>query len=90
MPAREAGLLPAFPFGTDFTETEQRLIPALQEASAKPTKLLGLAWQRLTATTAPPDANACLARMSLARPSAMSERLYRLLLRAALARTGLS
>ena len=29
-PAREQGLLPLFPFGTDFTETEQRLIPALQ------------------------------------------------------------
>ena len=29
-PAREAGLLPSFPFGTDFTEVEQRLIPALQ------------------------------------------------------------
>ncbi len=29
-PAREAGLLPQFPFGSDFTDTEQRLIPALQ------------------------------------------------------------
>ena len=29
-PAREAGLLPSFPFGSDFTDTEQRLIPALQ------------------------------------------------------------
>src|ERR1700726_1639584 len=29
-PARAAGLLPSFPFGTDFTEVEQRLIPALQ------------------------------------------------------------
>jgi len=29
-PAREAGLLPSFPFGSDFTEVEQRLIPALQ------------------------------------------------------------
>ena len=28
-PARQAGLLPAFPFGSDFTEVEQRLIPAL-------------------------------------------------------------
>jgi hypothetical protein len=26
-PARDTGLLPSFPFGTDFTETEQRLIP---------------------------------------------------------------
>src|SRR5258708_25242350 len=29
-PAREAGLLPSFPFGSDFTDAEQRLIPALQ------------------------------------------------------------
>src|SRR5262249_41462203 len=29
-PARTAGHLPLFPFGTDFTETEQLLIPALQ------------------------------------------------------------
>ena len=29
-PARAAGLLPSFPFGSDFTEAEQRLIPALQ------------------------------------------------------------
>ena len=29
-PAVDAGLLPLFPFGTDFTEVEQRLIPALE------------------------------------------------------------
>jgi acyl-CoA hydrolase len=28
-PAADAGLLPQFPFGTDFTDVEQRLIPAL-------------------------------------------------------------
>ena len=31
-PAAEAGLLPQFPFGTDFTATEQRLLPARQDA----------------------------------------------------------
>ena len=31
-PAAEAGLLPTFPFGTDFTAVEQRLIPALQSS----------------------------------------------------------
>ena len=30
-PARDTGLLPSFPFGSDFTEVEQRLIPALQD-----------------------------------------------------------
>ena len=29
-PARDAGLLPSFPFGSDFTDVEQRLIPALE------------------------------------------------------------
>src|ERR1700752_3943695 len=49
-PAREAGLLPAFPFGSDFTDVEQRLIPALeilQAAQAEPLRLAGLLWRGL-------------------------------------------
>src|SRR5258708_35543012 len=41
-PARDAGLLPSFPFGSDFTDVEQRLIPAfqlLQEPQPKPDHL---------------------------------------------------
>jgi hypothetical protein len=41
-PARKAGLLPSFPFGSDFTEVEQRLIPALpvlQAAQRVPRRL---------------------------------------------------
>ena len=34
-PAREAGLLPSFPFGSDFTDVEQRLIPALADAAGR-------------------------------------------------------
>jgi len=51
-PAREAGLLPSFPFGSDFTDVEQRLIPALQilqNAQATPQRLPGLLWQGWTA-----------------------------------------
>jgi acyl-CoA hydrolase len=33
-PAYAAGLIPPFPFGTDFTQTEQRLIPALTRLSS--------------------------------------------------------
>lgn len=43
-PARRRGLLPTFPFGSDFTPVEQRLIPVLQRlktASASPTALAG-------------------------------------------------
>src|SRR5260370_13532933 len=85
-PAREAGLLPSLPFGSDFTEVEQRLIPALQllqEASRSPRRLPGLLWQGLTHR---PDAadDACLARLGLDKPGDISERFYRALVSAAL------
>ena len=88
-PARDAGLLPPFPFGTDFTEVEQRLIPALQlvkEAAAHPAQLLGLAWQGFFSQ---PDSNAteALARLQLDSPKSLSDRLYRALISAALARS---
>jgi hypothetical protein len=86
-PLREKELLPEFPFGTDFTETEQRLIPALQrlqEASASAAALLSLAWQGLSARGT--DDAAYLARMGLDAPATMRERVYRWLLRGALTR----
>jgi acyl-CoA hydrolase len=88
-PARDAGLLPSFPFGSDFTDTEQRLIPALQflqDAQRAPRRLPGLLWQDLTRT---PDAadQECLARLGLDRPATLSERAYRALVSAALARS---
>jgi acetyl-CoA hydrolase/transferase-like protein len=88
-PAREAGLLPSFPFGSDFTDTEQRLIPALQllqEAQRTPQSLPGLLWQGLTRT---PDAadRECLARLGLDVPKSWPERAYRALVSAALARS---
>ena len=88
-PAREAGLLPSFPFGSDFTDVEQRLIPALQflqDAQRAPHRLPGLLWRGLTRT---PDAadEECLARLGLERPATLSERAYRVLVSAALARS---
>jgi hypothetical protein len=88
-PAREAGLLPSFPFGSDFTDVEQRLIPALQllrDAQRTPTRLPGLLWQGMTQ---PPDAASleCLARLGLDRPTTFAERAYRALVNAALARS---
>jgi hypothetical protein len=88
-PAREAGLLPSFPFGSDFTDVEQRLIPALQllqAAQRKPEQLPGLLWEGLTRT---PDAadEECLARLGLDRPKTLAERFYRALVNAALARS---
>jgi hypothetical protein len=88
-PARDAGLLPSFPFGTDFTEAEQRLVPALQvlqEAQRSPRHLAGLLWQGLTRRSDAAD-NECLARLGLDRPATLSERAYRALVAAALPRS---
>ena len=88
-PAREAGLLPSFPFGSDFTDTEQRLIPALQllqEAQREPLRLPGLLWQGLMHWSDAAD-NECLTRLGLDRPATWSERAYRALVSAALARS---
>ncbi|MBN9041171.1 MAG: acetyl-CoA hydrolase [Rhizobiales bacterium 62-47] len=87
-PAREAGLLPMFPFGSDFTPVEQRLIPALQivsGAAKSPWQLAGLAWQGMTQ----PDAanTAPLARLGLDKPKTLSDRFYRALVGGALSRT---
>jgi hypothetical protein len=88
-PARDAGLLPSFPFGSDFTDVEQRLIPALQlleEAQRSPQQLLGLLWQGFTGH---PDAadSECLTRLGLDKPATWPERAYRALVGAALARS---
>src|SRR4030081_230448 len=88
-PAREAGLLPQFPFGSDFTAAERRLIPALQllqDAQRAPRRLPAMLWQGLTRTVDAADSE-CLARLGLDVPKTLSERAYRALVRAALARS---
>jgi hypothetical protein len=82
-PLRESGVLPPFPFGTDFTETEQKLLPALERlANARPSELAALAIQGFSARG---DAE-CLSRMKLDKPQSLQDRLYRSLLSAALAK----
>jgi hypothetical protein len=88
-PARDAGLLPIFPFGTDFTEVEQRLIPALQllqEAQNAPLRLPGLLWQGFAQQPGAADRE-CLARLGLDAPTTLAERAYHALVAAALARS---
>jgi acyl-CoA hydrolase len=88
-PARDAGLLPTFPFGTDFTEVEQRLIPALQllrDAQQSPSRLPGLLWEGFTRQPDAADAE-CLARLGLDAPATVAERAYRTLVSAALVRS---
>jgi hypothetical protein len=88
-PAREEGWLPAFPFGTDFTPAEQRLIPALlmlQQMERAPLRLAALAWQGLARAVDAADAE-CLERLGLRDPGKLSEHLYRALVTAALAKS---
>jgi acyl-CoA hydrolase len=83
-PARDAGLLPEYPLGTDFDATEQRLyraLQALQSTSASPLDLISLVAKGLFATRRD---EAALARMRLDRPKNISERLYRALLSGAI------
>ncbi len=81
--AADAGLLPAFPFGTDFTAVEQRLIPALQALkSASPAGLAAMALRGLASGFA--GAEECLARLGLAKPRNTAERFYAALVRGAL------
>jgi acyl-CoA hydrolase len=85
-PLRARGLLPSYPFGTDFTETEQRLIPALeilQKASATTVGLVQLALSGIFAS-ADPQNRECLARLDLAKPRTFADRVSGILLRAAL------
>jgi acyl-CoA hydrolase len=89
-PIRAKGHLPLFPLGTDFDETEIRLLPALELLDRASYSAAGLA--RLIANglvaRAPRDEPALLARMQLEAPKNVEDRLYRMLLRAAIRLTG--
>lgn len=84
--AREQGLLATFPFETDFTATEQQLLRPLQRLAAAQSAPLALAALLVRGLGSGEVAGLrdCLARMGLARPSSLSERLYAALLRGAL------
>ncbi|HEY3642252.1 MAG TPA: acetyl-CoA hydrolase/transferase C-terminal domain-containing protein [Xanthobacteraceae bacterium] len=85
--AREEGLLARFPFETDFTPIEQRLLPALEalkSASAAPLRLARILARGLSANAPSAEIGDCLARMGLDRPSRLAERVYAALLRGAL------
>jgi acyl-CoA hydrolase len=81
--ARERGLLPPFPFGSDFTAAEERLIPALKLLRAAPPLRLARLLARGSFSPAK-EMRECLARMGLARPSGPKQRAQAALLRAAL------
>lgn len=86
-PARDAGLLPTFPFGTDFTDVEQRLLPALDvmgQAAASPLSVLRLALDGVWASLHGRIDRPALERMGLERASGLQDHIYRWMLIAAL------
>ena len=83
--ARAQGLLPLFPFGSDFTPAEERLIPALKRLRvAPPIELAALLARGLFSAATTKDVQDCLARMNLAQPSGVLQHIEAALLRGAL------
>ncbi|MFL6797946.1 MAG: acetyl-CoA hydrolase/transferase C-terminal domain-containing protein [Xanthobacteraceae bacterium] len=84
-PARDQGLLPPFPFGTDFTATEQKLIPALERLQSASTFQRALLLARgAFRRPGSSDVTECLDRMALAKPKGPLEMVYAALLRGVL------
>jgi hypothetical protein len=88
-PWKAKGQLSPFPFGSDFTEVEQRLLPALEWLKNRNVTWRGKA-EVLRAALTPGDAvsgeGEALERMALARPSGVGERVQQRLLKTALRR----
>lgn len=85
-PARESGLLPPYPFGTDFTPCEQRLMAALdhiKRAAGSKRRLAAIALQGFTGASAADEWD-CLERMGLTQPHGIAERVSALLVKGAL------
>jgi hypothetical protein len=77
-PAKDAGVLPLFPLGTDFNETELHLLPALtalRDAQPHPARLAKLVARGLGARLSSED-RAGLARLDLEKPKSLTARLY--------------
>ncbi|GAB5500731.1 MAG: acetyl-CoA hydrolase/transferase C-terminal domain-containing protein [Pseudohongiellaceae bacterium] len=85
--AGSAGTLPDYPFGTDFTAVEQRLLPALEEISQRAHSrraLAGLVWQGLRIGRLSELEQSCMARMELDESRRPDTLLQSLLLKGAL------
>ncbi|WP_395684127.1 acetyl-CoA hydrolase/transferase C-terminal domain-containing protein [Dokdonella sp.] len=87
-PQVSAGLLPTFPFGSDFDATERRILPALlwlKAHVAEPRR-----WPALLGALLAPGGRAedtpLLARLALAQPQSVGERVLARLVRGAIAR----
>ena len=86
--AQIAPLFPSFPFGSDFSAEELRLLPALVKLKNVSASKLGLAaflLKSLFPKSPPADAETLLARLNLQQPQNLRERLTRRMVLAALA-----
>lgn len=83
--ARREGLLPQFPLGTDMTETEQALLPALGKLRrASPARLLSYVMQGMVPGELPSGANEKLERLCLDRTADLKTKAMRALVLGAL------
>jgi len=83
--ARREGLLPPFPLGTEMTEVEQALLPALGKLRrASVPRLLGYMLQGAMPGELPPGGSEKLERLDLARASSLKDRAMRALVLGAL------
>ena len=80
LPFQQQGLLPEYPFGTDFTEQEQSLIPLLQKLKTANQSKLALFKLVLKGTLArnAEENTALLERLKLNNPSSLKDRITRL------------
>ena len=86
-PFRQQGQLPDFPFGSELTATEQRLIGPLEALRiAGPVTLAVLAARGLTNPAGGPEDMAALDRLGLTQPSGWTERLLQALVLGAMHR----
>ena len=82
---------PSFPFGTDFTQIEQQLLPAMQylaDHAARPAQLAALIARGLRGGQPDEAELAALERMGLDAPHGVREHSYRALILGALRSTG--
>jgi len=87
--ACKEGTLPRFPWGSDFSDVEQQLLPALaaaRDATDSTASLAGLIWRGLRCRSA--NYTACLERLALDAPVRPRDWLYRWVVLGALAADG--
>ncbi|HEX7916888.1 acetyl-CoA hydrolase/transferase C-terminal domain-containing protein, partial [Rudaea sp.] len=86
-----AAHFPEFPFGSDFDETELRLLPALTRLKALSTSKLKMAFFLLLSFLSPShvsESETLMARLGLQHPTSFAEKVTRRLVLRALARRG--